>query len=89
MFFMVNGVYRFDVAQLAAAHGWCYVQVRRALEQGYSVVVSNTFTQHTEIQPYLDIPDVHKEILVARGNYQNVHGVPEEVLEAMRLRWED
>ncbi len=56
--------------------------------EGKDVVVSNTFTQYWEMEPYL-IMGHSVSIVVANGNYENVHNVPEDVLAAMSERWED
>ncbi len=87
-YFNYNGHYHFDPSKIKDAHLWCQAEVRAALAMGYRVVVSNTFTQRWEMAPYLEMcPDAH--ILTATGNYTNVHGVPAEVIERMRARWEE
>lgn len=83
--------YVFDKSKISSAHGWCQSEARRMLEAGRNVVVSNTFTQKWEIQPYLDIAaslNVHVRVIEATGNFKNVHGVPDEAIERMRARWE-
>lgn len=88
MFFLDDaGNYYFDRVRLSEAHEWCQAAVRVALEEGENVVVSNTFTQTWEMQPYLDMT-TNRTILTAEGKYQNLHGVPEAAIEAMKLRWE-
>ena len=92
MFFARSGAYQFDRSQLAAAHDWCQNSARESLQQGQSVVVSNTFTWLFEMQPYLDMAQqlgATLRVIEARGNWPNVHGVPEEEIERMRLRWEE
>lgn len=40
------------------------------------------------MQPYYDMcRDV--SIITLTGNYGNIHGVPEEVIERMRSNWEN
>lgn len=59
--------------------------------------MSNTFTQRWEMQPYLDMATKYGALVdmatnlidIATGNYQSTHGVPDEVIERMRRRWED
>jgi predicted kinase len=92
MYFMKNGVYQFDGTKLGAAHGWCQSSVQKELSSGGKVVVSNTFTTHREIKPYVDICKslkVNFMIIKCIGRYQNVHNVPNEVLDKMRDRWQD
>ena len=60
---------------------------REALAAGRRVVVSNTFTQLRELEPYLAMTRTVR-IIEARGTWQNVHGVPAEMLERMAQRWE-
>jgi hypothetical protein len=62
-----------------------------ALERGESVVVSNTFTRQFEMAPYFAMAKtfgIEPRIVEATGNWPNVHGVPAEVVEKMRQRWE-
>jgi predicted kinase len=91
-YFVEDGVYTFDYTRIKEAHMWCQVATRAALTEGKLVVVSNTFTQRWELQPYLDM--VHDlgvvvTIVIATGDYRNIHGVPEEVIQRMKDRWED
>ena len=92
MYFARDGEYRFERSELAAAHAWCQATARAALESGRRVVVSNTFTRRCELQPYFDMAaqlGIVPRIIEARGQWPNVHGVPEEDIERMRLRWEE
>jgi predicted kinase len=91
-FFECTDGYKFDASKLGDAHAWCQKTTKHILTMGQSVVVSNTFTQHWEMKPYLDMAkdlNVPVRILVATGNYTSVHGVPEAAIAAMRRRWED
>lgn len=92
MFFVrAHEGYVFDPAQLRAAHGWCQAEARKLLEAGRFVVVSNTFTQKWEMQPYFDmaaILNVPVRVIEAKGEFKNVHGVPDEAIDRMRARWE-
>jgi predicted kinase len=91
-FFMVGDVYTFRPERIGMAHKWCQDKARTYLTYGRPVVVSNTFTQQWEMKPYLDMAaelGAEVEIRVARGNYKNIHGVPDAVIERMRQRWED
>ena len=42
-FYDKEGNYNFDINKLGAAHHWCERKVATALQDGWSVVVSNTF----------------------------------------------
>lgn len=86
-----EGDYCFDRANAKAAHEWCQQETRKALERGKQVVVSNTFIQLWEMVPYFDMAKVlgiEPNVLEAKGNWQNVHAVPAEVMANMRERWE-
>lgn len=92
MFFIKNGNYCYDPALIVQAHQWCETQTVTALQQGLAVVVSNTFIQWWQIEPYIQLAkreDVSVKLLEARGNYQNVHDVPEEVVAQMKIAYED
>lgn len=86
-YFETDHGYCFDPAHIKDAHNFCYTKALQALEEGKDVVVANTFTRVWEMQKYLDLP-YPVEVVVATGSYQNVHGVPEEVVQRMRDRFE-
>jgi hypothetical protein len=60
---------------------------KQALAAGNRVVVSNTFTQLREMEPYRAMSE-NVRIVEAMGTWQNVHGVPTEMMERMAQRWE-
>lgn len=87
-----DGEYKFDATKLYQAHMWCQRKTRESLENGISVVVSNTFTTKKEMKEYLVMAEELKvplRVIKVIGNFQNVHGVPEEALQRMRDRWQD
>lgn len=86
-FFDVDGVYRFDRSRICLAHEWCQSETRAALSRTLDVVVSNTFTEMWELEPYLRMAD-NVRIIETVGRWQNVHGVPEHAVHLMRQRWE-
>ena len=86
-----EGDYCFDPANVKAAHAWCQEETRKALESGKRVVVSNTFTRIWEMAPYFEMAKalgIEPNVLEAKGDWQNVHAVPTEVVDQMRARWE-
>lgn len=92
MFFIKNGEYKFDFTKLKDAHFWCQNSVRESLNNGHSVIVSNTFTKRWEVQPYLDMAnefEIPVEIIRMTGEYQNVHGCPEDKVKKMREGYEE
>ncbi|TXH14105.1 MAG: ATP-binding protein [Hyphomicrobiaceae bacterium] len=91
MYFMHDGQYCFEPELHAEAHAWCQHEAREMLSLGISVVVSNTFTRLWEMRPYFDMARIMGatvEVIECTGRYQNVHGVPDEVIQRMAARWE-
>ena len=99
MYFMEDGVYKFDPAKIKDAHNWCQNSVAQAMLVNYTsghnsiIIVSNTFTQDWEMKPYYDMAKqwdykVFSIIVENRHGGENVHGVPEDKLEMMKNRFE-
>ncbi len=91
--FMVDrsGNYRFDGRKLRDVHARCEVECDGHLSVGQSVVVSNTFSEIWEMQAYLDMAERHHaalQIIECHGRFGNVHGVPDDKINAMRKRWQ-
>lgn len=82
-----TGKYVWKPENVKASHAWCRMQALTSLNEGRNVVVSNTFTQEWEMEPYIDMWSP-VFVLRAEGNYQNIHGVPPETLEKMSARFE-
>lgn len=82
-----NGVYRYVAEQHAEAKNHCLAQTIAALASGKSVVVANTFTTMTELQPYLDL-EVSTMIVETYMQFPNAHDVPDAVVEVKRATFE-
>jgi hypothetical protein len=88
------GNYNFNPSQLKDAHKWCQDEIEFYMRYDHSpVVVSNTFTQAWEMQPYFDLAEkygyrVYSLIVENRHGGVNEHGVPEEKLVQMKNRFE-
>lgn len=91
MWHMRDGVYQYNPEKARDAHEWCQAKTLLMLRRQRNVVVSNTFTRYWEMEPYFRMLQPHDTltIFVAKGNYPNVHGVPEDAIQRMRDRWED
>ena len=92
MFFIKNGIYHYDSKKIGEAHEWCQEGAFKALSFDMTVIVSNTFTRRWEIMPYVNMArQLGKtyQIIKTEGSFKNEHGVPDEVIERMRSRWED
>jgi predicted kinase len=94
-----DGEYKFDASQLKNAHQYCQGQTQSWMESDGTqvnvnkIIVSNTFTQEWEMQPYFDLAAkygyrVYSLIVENRHGGVNEHGVPEEKLEQMKNRFE-
>jgi len=99
MFFMKSGEYKFEPSKIKEAHKWCQDSVEQAMllnhttGENETIVVSNTFTQEWEMQPYYAMAEswdyrVFSIIVENRHSGINQHGVPEDKLQAMKDRFE-
>lgn len=90
----LDDVYVFDATKLPNAHQWCRNMVEVSMmDVEERIVVSNTFTQEWEMQPYFDLAEkygyrVYSLIVENRHGGVNEHGVPEEKLVQMKNRFE-
>ena len=97
--FMVDGVYKFDGSQIKNAHNYCQGQTMAWMKaesdqiDTSKIVVSNTFTQEWEMEPYFEMAKeygykIFTVIIENRHGGINEHNVPEEKIEQMRNRFE-
>jgi predicted kinase len=95
----IEGNYNFDGSKIKLAHEYCRAQTGAWMKtDGLQVnvdkiVVSNTFTQEWEMQPYFELAKtygykVFSIIVENRHEGINEHGVPEEKIEQMKNRFE-
>ena len=89
----VDGNYNFDGSKIKNAHAWCLDNVKTNMAAGGDkIVVSNTFTQEWEFQPYLELAKEYgyKTFTIIVENYHggiNQHNVPEDKIEQMKNRF--
>jgi broad-specificity NMP kinase len=101
-----EGNYNFDASKLRQAHQWCKDQVEFAMTKGHKnflpihgphplvrIIVSNTFTQEWEMEPYYEMAKKHgykvySLIVENRHSGINEHGVPDEKVEQMESRFQ-
>jgi predicted kinase len=90
--------YEFDPKRLGDAHAWCQDRTDLSLCEGTSVIVSNTFTRRSEIEPYYHLaqeygadftvltlePGLSAEELAKR----NLHGLSAGMIQKQLDRWE-
>lgn len=93
MYFIDNcGKYSFDPKEIKYAHQWCQLCCRKELVNGNSVIVSNTFCQKWEMEPYFQMAkefECYIEVIVCKEQFGSIHGVPSWKIEQMKQRWED
>lgn len=85
--------YEFKPEKVKEAHRWCQETAFNFLGRIRcdTVIVSNTFTQLWEMKPYIDYCKNNKieyTVITCEGDHGNIHGVPDEVMERMKARWE-
>lgn len=94
-----NGQYIFNGADIKKAHEWCQNEVQLAMILNHTtgtnenIVVSNTFTQEWEMEPYYKLAEtygyrVFSLVVENRHGGENLHNVPEDKIEVMRKRFE-
>jgi predicted kinase len=94
MFFIKEGEYKFDGSKIKDAHNWCQDVVEHWMDENKpKIVVSNTFTQEWEMEPYFELSKTHgyktfSIIVENRHGNESIHGVPEDKLEQMKNRFE-
>jgi predicted kinase len=91
MFSMIDGAYVFNVASLHRNHSLCQAMCDITLNNGSDCVVSNTFTTHKELIPYIDIGKKYGAkitIVSLQTQFNSVHKVPSETIQKMKSRWE-
>lgn len=90
-FLNIKGDYEFKPRILKAAHEDCRMRTHYALAHNSSVIVSNTFSQKWEMKPYLTMAkayNIEPLVVECKGQWPNIHNVPQEVIERMKQRWE-
>ena len=95
-FFMKDGVYTFNPLKLEEAHDDCIERTKEALTDDTTdvVIVTNTFVHKWEIDPYLDMMDYIKnivvfDVIIAQGGKGSTHDVPLKTIEKMKRNFEE
>ncbi len=83
-----KGNYKFDPTKIGKAHALCLNLTKKYLERGYNVVVSNTFIKRRELEKYTSLGFPY-EVIECKGGYENVHGVPAEVVARMKANYQE
>ena len=91
-----NGEYEFDASKLKYAHKWCQDSVEESMNfQSNKIIVSNTFTQEKELEPYYQLAEKYGykvfSLIVENRHGEsedtNTHNVPKETIQKMRARF--
>lgn len=87
------GEYKWSPQEVFQAHQWCKEKVEWYMVRDYSVIVSNTFIRHQDVTPYLELADKYgylvQEMILWETPFQNIHGVPQEVVDKKRTQLHD
>ena len=92
-FMMVNGEYKYDKDKVYACHKKCFNKVLDYMAHNVSpIAVANTFIKKKDYKPYVDLAkefgyDV--EIKVCKGDYKNIHNVPQDRVEQMKSKFQE
>jgi len=90
--------YRFDPSRLSEAHKTCLLETEVSLKDGDNVIISNTFTRISEMQPYLKLADSYQAEIeiyemsnepVLEKTQKSIHNIPDSVIDKMVNRWEE
>jgi predicted kinase len=94
-----DGNYNFDGSKIKLAHEYCKGQTEAWMKTDGTqvnvdkIVVSNTFTQEWEMEPYFELAKefgykVFSVVVENRHGNTNEHNVPEDKIEQMKNRFE-
>jgi len=93
-----DGNYNFDGSKIKLAHEYCKGQTEAWMKTDGTqvnvgkIVVSNTFTQEWEFQPYFELAEKYgyktfSIVVENRHGGTNVHNVPKDKIEQMKNRF--
>jgi len=90
-FFTNDGIYSFDITKHQKAKDSCLERTKKALMEGHTVVVSNTFTKLNEIEEYLNFAknnNIKTTFFEMDFHFPNKHDVPDEIVEHKKKDFE-
>ena len=91
-FLMRDGKYCWSKESVQDAIKWCTASVETALKNSFDVIVANTFTKKRYVAAYEKLAMKYGakfEVYRCTGNYQNVHGLNNEMVESFKKSMED
>lgn len=86
-----DGEYNYDPTQNQNVANICKIDALIALEKGFTVIVSNTFTRRWEMVDYINyviIYNIPYQIIECYSQFKSEHNVPNEHVQRMKDRWE-
>ena len=92
MYLIQDDEYRWSKERVKDAIAWCMKMTRIALENNFDVVVANTFTKKRYVEAYKKIADEYGakfEVYRCKGNFKNVHGLSDEIVNNFKDAMED
>ena len=86
-----RGEYFYDYSRLEEAHAFCLKKAVEHLNNGESVIVEECFARLSEMDPYFKcLPQgCVLEVIKIVGSFGSIHGVSEQVMEAIKINWQD
>lgn len=92
MFLISDDQYKWSKERVRAGIDLCMKMTKMALENGSDVVVANTFTKRRFVESYRQLAEKYGanfEVYRCRGNYKNVHGLDDNMVESFKKSMED
>ena len=80
--------YLYDPNTDKYAHAWTAMESLRWLQQGWTVIVANTFVKREYIDVLAKVTGWPDMIIHCDWDYMNTHGVPPEVVQRMKDDYE-
>lgn len=91
-FLIQDGKYTWSKERVKEAIQWSINVVETALQNSFDVVVANTFTKRRFIAAYEKLAMKYGakfEVYRCTGNFNNVHGLSEEMVQSFKNAMED
>jgi predicted kinase len=86
-----KGVYEYKDLEGMVAHAFCQHKAFIAMDNGYNVVVANTFLKTQWMLPYIRYAQplgIKWKIIECTGKYDSIHNVPQDAMERMKMHYE-
>lgn len=81
-----DGIYRFDVTKLKAAHDACYNKFKKAVEAGQNVIIDNTNIKFEDCKKYFDFILKNNNLNKHRYQIDIVEHIHNDIKTAVSLR---